>query len=77
MNSLIRTGKGFLENQAMKVAKSAVCKANSKKMKDRLRMALDVMPDDMLASMVKSSSLCQSGGKTRKQKRKHRKTRKH
>jgi putative hemolysin len=72
--------KGFLKTQAMGMAKSAVCKASPSAMKDRLRMALDVLPDEAVASMVKSSSFCQIQGgrrKTRKQKRKQRKTRKH
>jgi hypothetical protein len=72
-------GQGFMQRQAMSMAKSAICKADVRKVKERLKMALDYMPDDMVASMIQSSPFCQSGGKrkTRKQKRKQRKTRKH
>ena len=74
------SGQGFLEKQAMAMAKSAICKADISKVKQRLRTALDTMPDAMVASMIQGSAFCQSGGKarkTRKQKRKTRKTRKH
>lgn len=75
------TGQGFLEKQAMGMAKSAVCKADVSKVKQRLKTALDMMPDSMVASMIQGSAFCQTGGKrktqTRKQKRKMRKTRKH
>lgn len=72
-------GPGFLQRQAMGMAKSAICKADVRKVKERLRMALEYMPDEMVATMIKSSPICQAGGKrkTRKQKRKQRKTRKH
>jgi hypothetical protein len=65
--------KGYLE-------KKIICEASPSKMKNRLRMALDVVPDKTLASMVKSSSMCKTkGGKrlTRKLKKKTKKTRKH
>ena len=74
------TGKGFLEKQAISMAKSAVCQADISKVKQRLRSAIELMPDSMVASMIQSSPFCQAGGKrrkTRKQKRKQRKTRKH
>lgn len=73
-------GASFLERQAISMAKSAVCKADVSKVKQRLKNALEMMPDEMVASMIRSSPFCQSGGKqtrkTRKQKRKQRKTRK-
>lgn len=74
------TGQGFLEKQAMSMAKSAVCSADLSKVKQRLKTAIDIMPETMVASMIKNSPFCQAGGKrrkTRKQKRKQRKTRKH
>lgn len=73
--------QGFLEKQAMSMAKSAVCKADVGKVKQRLKTALDMMPDSMVASMIQQSPFCQAGGKrkskSRKLKRKQRKTRKH
>ena len=73
------TGQGFLEKQAMAMAKSAVCNADLSKVKQRLKTAIDIMPESMVASMIKNSPFCQAGGKrrkTRKQKRKQRKNQK-
>lgn len=67
----------FLKRKALNM----VCKADPSTMKQSLKMALDYLSDDAVASIIRSSGFCPSGGKhkTRKQKRKQRKgkTRKH
>jgi hypothetical protein len=75
--------KELMKSAAKKTAEIALCKANVKSIKNRLRLALDAMPDETVASLIKSSTLCKpqstTGGKrkTRKHSRKQRKTRKH
>jgi hypothetical protein len=69
-----------LKKIALNMAKSTACKASA----GTVRKAVSMMPDEILTEMIRSSPMCQSGGKrsghkrkTRKQKRNARKTRKH
>lgn len=80
MNSLKSMATGY----AMKLAKDRVCSADISSVKQRAIQAIQLMPDTMVSSMIKSSPICSPQGmmggkkrKTRKQKRKARKTRKH
>ncbi len=72
-------GSDFLQQKAIGFGKKIICEANPAAMKQRLKLALDYLPDSAVAQMIQSSGLCATGGKrkTRKQKRKARKTRKH
>jgi hypothetical protein len=78
-------GSSFLQQKAiaMSVGKKMICDADPSAMKQRLKMALDYLPDTTIAQMIKTSGFCTTGGtrKTRKQKHNHkrkvRKTRKH
>jgi hypothetical protein len=77
-NPLLGKAPGGLEKMAINMAKSAACKADV----STVKKAISMMPDAMLARMIKSSPMCQTGGKrkTRKQTRKPKrksKTRKH
>jgi hypothetical protein len=55
--------------KANPLLKAAACKADA----STVKKAISMMPDAMLAKMIQSSSMCQTGGKrkTRKQKRKN------
>jgi hypothetical protein len=71
-----------LGNFAQSAGKKYICQGDMTSIKQRAIQAIQMMPDTMVAQMIKESPFCKShggkrGGKTRKQKRKQRKTRKH
>jgi hypothetical protein len=68
-------------NFAQFAGKKYICEGDMTSIKQRAIQAIQMMPDTMVAQMIKESPFCKShggkrGGKTRKQKRKQRKTRK-
>jgi hypothetical protein len=73
-------GSEFIQQKAMTLGKKMICEANPSALKQRLKMALEVLPDSAVAQMIQTSGFCTTGGnrkrKTRNQKRKGRKTRK-
>lgn len=80
-NPFAKKAVNWATAKANPLLKAAACKADPSTIKKTISM----IPDEMLAKMIRSSSMCQSGQaggsrkrrKTRKQKRKARKTRKH
>ena len=84
-----KAGKRF-GNFAQAAGKKYICEGDISTIKDRAIKAIQMMPNEVAATMLKASPLCAPGGsmssmfggkkaKTRKQKRKARKskTRKH
>lgn len=81
-----------LGNFAQTSGRKFLCEGDMSSVKQRAIQAIQMMPDAMVAKMIKASPICSSQspmgsfespfggrrrGKTRKQKRKQRKTRKH
>jgi hypothetical protein len=69
------------------MAKTYLCEGDISSLKQRAAQMIQMMPAEMLSNILKKSPICTPGGsmpmfggkkqKTRKQKRKQRKTRKH